>query len=52
MRHPVRILILSAFVLTLNLSATRADSQAPEWTNPRGSVQSRFVVFETFMRPG
>ena len=52
MRHSVRILVLLAFILALGLNATRANSQAPEWPDRKGSGQSRLVVFETFMRPG
>ncbi len=52
MRHPVRILVLSAFILALGLNATQVNSQAPVWPDRRGPDQSRLVVFETFMRPG
>jgi hypothetical protein len=51
MHHPLRLLVLSACLLALGLSATQAHSQTPPQSN-RTSAQSRLVVFETFMRPG
>ena len=53
MRRSVRFSIALFLVLALGgASATTAVSQAPDPPGAAPLAQDRFVVFETFMRPG